>query len=303
MFDSNGKYIQFFEKHKVYKSFLTLTESTPNDFYELLRFNSTDSDYELLDAFLDYIKINTGKAPSGMSKEWKILKFIADRYYMSKNEELPLPRDWSVAEAFFTRDLDKNKLDRLLQIGQKKKVITTQIKGKHADYINESNMAESRFKQSVNEIEHVLNSLSGFHEKAMKRNLTVRFIRKDKMKSKASYKQSQDEIRVRGDYNPKNDNEYGSVPYLIVHELGHRYLKKIGVDFNHDSVEWITTPYSKVDSMTGEEKFAELFALSHFKYSRFSQYKPTIDKFVNRIKESKSTKRELPPHLQSLLNR
>jgi hypothetical protein len=48
--------------------------------------------------------------------------------------------------------------------------------------------------------------------------------------------------------------------------------------WDYDSPRWITTKYSKVDSFTGEEKFAELFAISHWP-NKYKEYKKQIKEF------------------------
>lgn len=78
----------------------------------------------------------------------------------------------------------------------------------------------------------------------------------------------------------KEPESYGSLVYVILHELAHRYLQKVNKQsWNIDSSEWSTTKYSKTDSMTGEEKFAELFAMSHWK-SKYSEHEIKINNFL-----------------------
>ena len=76
--------------------------------------------------------------------------------------------------------------------------------------------------------------------------------------------------------------EYGSLRYIIVHELGHRFLKFNPQSWNISSSSMYTTKYSKVPTMTDEEPFAELFALSHWKH-KYKEYKTQIDKFESSI--------------------
>lgn len=258
-----------------YKSIFT--ESLP-DYYDLLNYEPTPYYNNLMLDFLRALNPEQGKAPIGQKINWEAfknaVKFI-QQWGFDENKK------YDIFAATMSR-MNKSDIDSLLKIVNKKTKSVTKIESKEATYYNESNISEQRFKQSSKEIEDVLSTLKGFHAKVT-RNLIIKFKRKEDMKAKASYKTSLDEIWVRGDYNPKNEQEYGSVVYIIVHELGHRYLKKYRVNFNHDTVDWITTPYSKVDSMTGEEKFAELFALSHFKYKRFPQFNDKILKFENKM--------------------
>ena len=140
-----------------------------------------------------------------------------------------------------------------------------------------------KFKEHSEFVDKLFNSLEGFHKKALKGDLTVEFVKKEESKSIGKYKTNKNIIQIRPDKIKESGFNYASLPYIIVHELGHRYLEKNKVNFDYDSSSWITTPYSKTDSWSGEEKFAELFALSHFNYkgNPFDNYKDKIEKFRN----------------------
>lgn len=250
-------------------------------FYDLLDYKDLPKPYanELLKEFFDFINIKQGKAPKGKSNIWQSFKKASSTIdeFSAYNQDW---KNWQFQplKVFFDR-MTKEDIDDFLSIGTKKSKNITEMKLSHATYFNESNMAQPVFLKSSKEIDGLLGKLKNFHKKVIQKPLVIKFKRKDDLRSKAVYKQSLDEIWIRGDYRPQNNQKYGSVPYVIIHELGHRYLKLFRVNFDYDSPEWITTPYSKVDSMTGEEKFAELFALSFFNYSRFPEYKPIIEKF------------------------
>ena len=140
-------------------------------------------------------------------------------------------------------------------------------------------MSEKNFKEQSKYIDDFLSTLKGFHKKSLK-DLIIVFVKKEQSRAGATYKTYEDKIFIRPDKVIKGD-AYASFVYVVMHELGHRYLQKYNVKWNYDSFEWSTTKYSMTDSMTGEEKFAELFALSHFKYSGkpFSDYVEKIEKF------------------------
>jgi hypothetical protein len=178
------------------------------------------------------------------------------------------------------RDVELNDLKKLLPKKENLKIETA-----NAIYINDSFISENKFKDYVDEIEKLLNSLKGFHRKALKPKLHIKFIPKNILKVKAKYKANigntiEDELWISSSVIP--GNEYASLSYIIVHELGHRYLNYNRVNFNYNSREWSTTRYSMTSYVTEEEPFAELFALSHFKYKGkpFDDYKETIDKFI-----------------------
>jgi hypothetical protein len=103
------------------------------------------------------------------------------------------------------------------------------------------------------------------------------------MKSKAKYKTDKDELWINARKMGDTKDDYGSLVYVVLHELGHRYLRYNPQKWNYDSQEWVTTRYSMTDSMSGEEKFAELFALSHWK-NKYKEYADKINKFEGMIK-------------------
>lgn len=53
---------------------------------------------------------------------------------------------------------------------------------------------------------------------------------------------------------------YGSVDYILIHELGHRYERKNHVPEDFDQTEWWSTRYSTMEG----ESFAELFAMGNW---------------------------------------
>jgi len=170
--------------------------------------------------------------------------------------------------------LTKEELEDLY--GGKKKEEPNVVKTSQATYTKQDSSSYARFLKNVDAVDKVLKSLSGYHKKAIS-GLNVRFVGSDDIRSKAKYVRNRDEIWINSGKVKLGDN-YGGLPYVIVHELGHRYLRKYPQGWNYDSSEWATTDYSNTDSMSGEEKFAELFAMAHWG-SKYSQFMDKIEKF------------------------
>jgi hypothetical protein len=67
-----------------------------------------------------------------------------------------------------------------------------------------------------------------------------------------------------------------------MHEFGHRYLRIRPQSEDFSGPEWNTTPYSKSITLTDEENFAELFALSFWK-DKHIQYREIIADFLKKV--------------------
>lgn len=246
-------------------------------------FDKSEESVKVLQDWLNSLNLKTGKAPSGLSKQYKNLKILNDQVQSLKqwgmNGNILHIIDYYVNSLSLD---DLKKLDSKLSIQNKG---TTELTLSNAKYINNSTISEKNFIKFSKDIDSFLDELSGYHKNSLNPTLNIYFVKKEDSKAKAVYKTSLDSVYIRPD-KIKAGNEYASFNYVVLHELGHRYLqynnskvKKVLGDY--DSVQWITTKYSMVDSMSGEEKFAELFALSHFNYknSPFNTYTKTIDKF------------------------
>lgn len=254
-------------------------------FSDLKKFTGDKKDLETIRELLSLVNLKSGKAPRGMTKEYEILKSLKnqidtlDKFYdgdISKSSNL------ISTISYFIEKLD-GKIDLLIsKLSSDKEV---ELKLKNATFINESTMSEKNFKEQSKYIDGFLSTLKGFHKKVLK-DLIIVFVKKEQSKASATYKTREDKIFIRPDKVIKGD-AYASFVYVVMHELGHRYLQKNNVKWNYDSVEWITTKYSMTDSFSGEEKFAELFALSHFKYSGkpFSDYNEKIKKFESQMEK------------------
>ena len=159
----------------------------------------------------------------------------------------------------------------------------TTIKKSVGTYIKFDSLSYDKFLYNIDVVENVLESLKGYH-KDVAQGVKVKFVGSGDIKSKALYKTSQDTLFINSSKVKPSGNEYAGLEYVIVHELGHRYLKMHPQHWDYDSQEWATTKYSMVDSMTGEEKFAELFALSNWT-SKYPQYVDKIKKFEEFLKK------------------
>lgn len=193
---------------------------------------------------------------------------------------------FSENEIQFKEKIFDNKLNMLrmskeeiqsLFINNKENIVKKQI----GTYIKHDVLSYDKFLSNVDTVEKMLESLKSYHREAA-HNLKIKFVGSTDIKSKAKYKSDQDTILINSSKVIQSD-EYAGLNYVIVHELGHRYLKFHPQRWDYDNPKWITTKYSMVDSMTGEEKFAELFALSNWK-SKYSQFSDKIKKFEDHLK-------------------
>lgn len=137
------------------------------------------------------------------------------------------------------------------------------------------------FKKLIKRTEKVIKNLKGFHRKALKPKLYIKFVSNNEIKGMGRCKWN-NEIWIN--YFCKllsKHSRYYCIPFVLLHELGHKYANCNKINFNYNDDKWITTPYSRI-SKSEFEKFAELFALSHFKYTGipFDDYKKTIDRFI-----------------------
>lgn len=158
----------------------------------------------------------------------------------------------------------------------------TTIKNKFATYTKYDTSAYDEFLKNVNTIEKFLGTLNGYHKKILN-GLKIKFVSADEIRAKATYRTSEDTLYINAKKMGKTEDGYGSLVYVVLHELGHRYLKFNPQNWDHNREEFVTTRYSGTDSFTGEEKFAELFALSNWP-NKYKEYKEKIDTFKKLIK-------------------
>jgi len=227
---------------------------------------------------LDY----KGRAPKGMKKFHTDLNALDSRlkditkYYNNDVEANPDAMRYIDAMFSWYKISDIDTINKKFSNVNKFRI----LKLNNGTYINESIISEKRFRLLSNEIDKFLSSLKGFHKKILKPSLKIYFVKKAKTKATATYKSEQDIILIRPDKIKAFNDEYASISYIILHELGHRFEKynKLPTDFYTD--EWYTTPYSKTPNSWKGEQFAELFAISHWYNKYKSKYKKILDEFI-----------------------
>ncbi len=134
-----------------------------------------------------------------------------------------------------------------------------------ATYLNLAGASDARFMETVETVEKALKSIKGLRRKVLS-SLTINFLSAQSFRGTASakYFTAKDEIGIRltpgGRIQKAEPGKYGSLAYVITHELGHRYERKTGTPIDFEQSEWYTTRYSRVEG----ETFAELFALSNY---------------------------------------
>lgn len=238
--------------------------------YKLINFQ--DENIDDLISFLEYFP-KSGRAPKGKKKEKESIDFLhrmADMY-----------RDYGVVShnihATFSYYNTKEAIDDLVDSFTKNKKTEKIVKGR-ITFKNESAMSEKRFIQNANEIFELLKSLKGFHRAAIEKPIIVQFKKASDMKSKAHYNSLEDEIWIKESAKLDQNERYGHLQYIIIHELGHRVERTHRLPAGFSDYQNYTTDYSKADSLAGSEAFAELFALSHWK-EKYPQYQKKIEKF------------------------
>jgi len=267
-------------KKRGFKQEAAQIEKILANIYSLLNFKGTDKEIVYLKKWLDSLRLSYGKAPKGLKEVFKDLQFLQRQFDVAKDFNIQV--NTGNIKAVLSR-WTKDTIDKIQNSLSDKEQIDLNLK--NAIYINNSLLNATKFKELAQQLDTFLNTLKGFHKKALKKPLKIRFVKKATLKSKAQYKSNKDEIYIRPDYIKFNDN-YGSFSYILVHELGHRYLKLFGkglknINFNYP--KWFTTRYSETQTMSDEEPFAELFALSNWS-SKYKEYKEKIDKFIKVLK-------------------
>lgn len=155
------------------------------------------------------------------------------------------------------------------------------IESKGLRYINQSSISQEKFENAIKDINSFISELKGYHKKVLKK-LTIRFVDSKDLKSVAKYLTDEDVLLINPKKVGKTKEEYGSLRYVFLHELGHRFLKMFPQKWDYKDNKWVTTKYSGIDSFTDEEKFAELFAISHWK-NKYKEFSDKIKEFEKRI--------------------
>lgn len=128
-------------------------------------------------------------------------------------------------------------------------------------YINDAGFDEAALKKYADRLEKMFLEVKGWRTKALQGSLKVVLANPRNFRGTAGgkYRASEDAMYVRATPNVlKRGAGYGSFEYILVHELGHRYERKVSLSTDFDS--WHTSRYSFKEG----EAFAELFAIGHF---------------------------------------
>jgi len=237
------------------------------------------ADIEKLENWLNTLDFK-GKTPRGYKAEKDALVSISDKLDVFKQYPSLEPDDntYNIYNLYVSK-LDINRVNA--KFGAANNTEPSSITKKYATYIKNDARSYKRFLSEIDNIESFLATLSGYHKKALG-GLVIKFVSPKAQKSIAKYVTSDDIIQINLKKVGNTSEEYGSLRYIVLHELGHRYLKKYRQRWNYDSFTWITTKYSTVDSFSGEEKFAELFAISHWS-NKYSEYSDKIKLFKKEI--------------------
>ena len=174
--------------------------------------------------------------------------------------------------------MDKSEIEKVYL----NKKMSNVIKKNGNTFIKKDSGNYDIFEKNIKNINDFLKTLKlPFYKKVMK-NLTIQFVDSKEQKSMAKYLQTYDIISINVKKGSTKDDSYGGLFYIILHELGHRFLKMYPQKWDYDNVKYITTKYSSIDSLPGEEKFAELFALSNWK-DKYKMYKTQIEEFEKMV--------------------
>jgi hypothetical protein len=257
------------------------------DTFVVESWTGTDKEIQELQAWLDGLNLTAGRTPVGMKKIIGQLQYIQKQLnYFTKPKPLgAVVSNWGAiqdnARKTIANTMDrfsKDDLDLINRKLSKKEAEPDELKLAHATYINRSNLNFQKFKERANEVDKFLGTLRGFHAKPLSKPLKVIMVKKSEIKAKAKYKRDEDAILFRPDAMVPGDG-YASSVYVLLHELGHRYERYFSVPSYFNYKGNFTTPYSRTDSMAGNEEFAELFALSHWP-NKYPQYADQIQKFI-----------------------
>jgi len=228
------------------------------------------SDYKIFVKWIDQFP-KSGRAPKGMKKEYEKIQFLkkqAEFIQKFPQPELAMQNVNATLSWWTPEDLQRVE-DAML------KDTVEEIKSGNLIFKNESAMGEKTFISKAKKIDKFLKTLKGYHKKAISKPLTIIFKPTKLFKAKAKYNEQHDQIWVK--QGSKVDNElYGHLLYIIVHELGHRYEKFYGLPSKWKDT--YTTDYSKKEGFAASEAFAELFAISHWP-NKYKEYSDKIEWF------------------------
>jgi len=249
----------------------------------LLNWKDDDEHMEQLEKFLALFSFS-GKAPRGFVKEFNDLKMLKSKVaiWYEYGAGVGIPQPIGATLSYWNQAT----IDRIIDGFLTKDKKVEEISYGNITFKNQSSMAESRFIESSKSIDSLLKRFHGEYAKALKGTVTIIFKAAKDMKSKAVYKSQLDQIWVKESPNIAKDvhnEKYAYLSYIIVHELLHRYERFYGRPSGYNSREFFTTDYSRKDTMSGGEDFAEIGALSFFGPSVHPDYNKWLVA-INRFK-------------------
>ncbi len=245
---------------------------------KLLAFKGSASDWKMLDDWLSTLKLSSGKAPRGMKKQGENLSLLLKNLNLQKEYGKTFGLNNTIA--VFSH-WNENDIKEINQKFAKKSDEQDEIKVNGVLYENRSTMSHKNFESKIKTIDSFLKKLTGIYKKTTK-DLHIVFVKKSESKATAKYKTNEDIVLMRPD-RVVGGEVYGSAVYVLLHELGHRYEQKNKLPDTFTDNKWTTTKYSRTDSFSLSEKFAELFALSFWE-SKYPEYSEQIEEFKGLMK-------------------
>lgn len=178
------------------------------------------------------------------------------------------------------------------------------VVGDHT-YLNLIGFDQAKLAEYVEGLEGVFAEVKGWRRKAFAGGLTVALAGPGEFRGTAGgvYRSGEDTLYVRATPNvlKRTRGTYGALDYILVHELGHRYERKLHPREDFDQPRWASSKYSRKEG----EGFAELFAISNFGIQG-TWDNAVIDRFETLMTGGTVEEmgvRELPPHLRALLSK
>jgi len=219
-----------------------------------------------------------GRTPNGMKSYKENLLFIQNQCKCFKDfghiSDMPL----SNINATLLRWSDDD-IDSMVDGFNKGKKKVTEVTLPGIVVTNESSLAEAKFVKLAKQIDSYLKGFKGFHAKSLDNGINIVIKKASELRSKARYDSANDQLLIRSNV-PLEGDAYGSLLYIVAHELGHRYEKLHGRPEGFWDNGYRTTRYSYTESLSGSsEAFAELFAITH-RPSKYPEYKDQIQKFA-----------------------
>ncbi len=222
------------------------------------------------DWLMEHFQFKTSRTPKGQAKNKENLGYLynilavahttQEAYWKLENAQNNVVQAWAHL---------KDHIPELVAAFTSEggvKAITREKKVGGNTYVNLVGAPDKTLEGMIDTVEAAFGSLKGWHQKALAGGVKVVFAGPKEFRgtSSGSYHQADDSLFIRATSGGRLDKTpagtYGSLGYVIVHELGHRYERKQpSLPRNFDSGGWFTSRYSLKEG----ETFAELFAISN----------------------------------------